>query len=174
LPLTVAFKNKDGRELIKFRTDTPIDGNPDFKPATRPLRDPKISTSAEQAYVEGLAFDKKSKEREARSAYEEALKRDPGFAPAHIALGLSYYRSGEYEQAVAHLNQALRRNQDAGDAHYYLALAERALGRNAAAAEHLIWTVRAGHRESVSRYVLGRWRWRMVTRRKHSRISPNL
>jgi tetratricopeptide (TPR) repeat protein len=154
-PLTVTFKSKEGRELIKYRTDTPIDGNPDFKPATRPIPDPKISTSAEQAYIEGVAFDKKSKEREARASYKEALKRDPGFAPAHIALGLSYYRSGENDRAAAHLTQALRRNKDAGDAHYYLALVERAQGRNAEAAEQLIWAVRAGHRESVSRYVLG-------------------
>ena len=154
-PLTVTFKSKDGRVLIKYRTDTPIDGNRDFKPATRPIPDPKISTSAEQAYVEGAAFDKKSKEREARAAYEEALKRDQGFAPAHITLGLSYYRSGEYEKAASYLNQALKRNKDAADAHYYLALVERAQGRTAEAAEHLIWTVRSGHRESVSRYVLG-------------------
>src|SRR5258705_2547398 len=154
-PLTVTFKSKDGRELIKYRTDTPIDGNPDFKPATRPIADVKISNSAEQAYVEGLAFDKKSKEREARGAYEEALKRDPGFAPAHVALGLSYYRSGEYDTAATHLNRSLTRNKDAGDSHDYLALVERAAGRNAEAVEHLIWTVRSGHREPVSRYVLG-------------------
>lgn len=154
-PLTVTFKTKEGRELIKYRTDTPIDGNPDFKPAARPIPDPQIPTSAEQAYVEGLAFDKKSKEPEARAAYDEALKRDPGFAPAHIALGLSYYRSGEFDKAAAHLNQALRRNKDSGDAYYYLALVERAQGRNAEAVEHLIWTVRSGYRESVSRYVLG-------------------
>src|SRR5256885_11390833 len=154
-PIIVVFKSKDGRELIKYRTDTPIDGNADFKPATRPIPDPKISTSAEQVYVEGLAFDKKSKDREARDSYEEALKRDSGFAPAHIALGLSYYRSGEYEKAATHLNQALARNKDAADAHYYLALVDRAQGRTAEAAEHLILTVRSGHRESVSRYVLG-------------------
>ena len=154
-PLTITFKSKEGRELIKYRTDMPIDGNHDFKPATRPISDPKLSTSAEQAYTEGVAFDKKSKDREARDSYEEALKRDSGFAPAHIALGLSYYRSGEYEKAATHLNQALRRNQDAGDAHYYLGLVERAQGRSAEATEHLIWTVRSGHRESVSRYVLG-------------------
>jgi tetratricopeptide (TPR) repeat protein len=154
-PLTVSFKSEDGRELIKYRTDTPIDGNPDFKPATRPVPDPKVSASAEQAYVEGLAFDKKSKEHESRAAYEEALKRDPGFAPAHIALGLSYYRSGEYEMAASHLTQALRRNKDAGDAYYYLALVRRAQGHNVEAAEHLMWAVRSGHRESVARYVLG-------------------
>jgi tetratricopeptide (TPR) repeat protein len=154
-PLTVTLKSKDGRQLVKYRTDTPVDGNSEFKPATRPIPDPRNPASAEQAYVEGVAFDKKSKEREARAAYGEALKRDPGFAPAHIALGLSYYRSGEYTRAADHLNQALRRNKDAGDAHYYLALVERALGHDADAVEHLMWTVRSGYRESVSRYVLG-------------------
>ena len=154
-PLTVSFKSKDGRQIIRYRTDTPIDANPDFKPATRPVPDPRVATSAEQAYVEGLAFDKKSKEHEARESYEEALRRDPGFAPAHIALGLSYYRSGEYEKAAAYLTQALSRNKDAGDAHYYLALVRRAQGHNADATDHLIWAVRSGHRESVSRYVLG-------------------
>lgn len=154
-PLTIAFKSKDGRELISYRTDLPVDANPDFKKAARPIPDPKVPTSAEQAYVEALAFDKKSKERDARAAYSEALKRDPGFAPAHIALGLSYYRSGEYEKAADHLTQALRRNPDAGDAHYYLALVRRAQGQTGEAADHLIWAVRAGHREAVARYVLG-------------------
>ena len=154
-PMTISFKNKQGRVLIKYRTDMPIDGNPAFKPATRPIPDPVIGNSAEQAYVEGLAFDKKSKERELRVAYEESLKRDPGFAPAHIALGLSYYRSGEYDKAEKHFIEALRRNKDAGDAHYYLALAQRAQGRSEEATENLIWTVRAGYLESVSRYVLG-------------------
>jgi tetratricopeptide (TPR) repeat protein len=154
-PLTISFKSKDGRELIRYRTDTLIDGNPDFKKATRPIPDPKVPASAEQAYVEGVAFDKKSKEREARAAYLEALKRDPGFAPAHIALGLSFYRSGEYEKAADHLQQALRRNPDAGDAHYYLALVRRAQGQAGEASDHLLWAVRSGHREALARYVLG-------------------
>ena len=153
--LTIAVRDREGHELIRYRTDTLIDANPDFRPATRPIPDPKISTSAEQACIEGVAFDKKSREREARAAYEEALKRDPGFAPAHIALGLSYYRSGEYEKAAGHLEKALQRNKDAGDAHYYLALVLRAQGKTGEAEDHLIWTVRAGHMESVSRYVLG-------------------
>lgn len=153
--LTVSFRSKEGRELIRYQTNSPPDGNPDFTPATRPIPDPKVSTSAEQAYVEGLAFDKKSKERDARAAYSEALKRDPGFAPAHIALGLSYYRSGENITAANHLTQALTRNKDAADAHYYLALVRRAQGQNAEAADHLVWAVRGGYRESLARYVLG-------------------
>jgi tetratricopeptide (TPR) repeat protein len=154
-PLTVTFKSNDGRELIRYNNLMPPDGNPNFKPATRPIPDPKAPTSAEQAYVEGLAFDKKSKEREARAAYAEALKRDSGFALAHVALGLSYYRSGEYFKAARHLAEALRRNADAGDAHYYLGLVRRAQGQRDDAREHLMWAVRSGHRESVARYVLG-------------------
>jgi tetratricopeptide (TPR) repeat protein len=154
-PLDLILKSHDGRVLLHYRTDSPVDNNPDFKPATRPIPDPKNSTSAEQSYVEGLAFDKKSKEREARAAYAEALKRDPGFAPAHIALGLSFYRSGEYEAARKHLETALVRNKDAGDAHYYLALVQRALGQTSEAEDHLLWLVRAGYRESLARYVLG-------------------
>ncbi|HEX6626198.1 MAG TPA: tetratricopeptide repeat protein [Pyrinomonadaceae bacterium] len=154
-PLVVTLRAKDGRQLLRYSTDAPADGNADFKPATRPRPDPKAPASAEQAYVEGLAADKKSNERVARAAFQEALKRDAGFAPAHTALGLSYYRSGEYERATGHLEAALRRNKDAGDAHYYLGLVRRAEGRSVEASEHLMWAVRAGHRESVARYVLG-------------------
>jgi tetratricopeptide (TPR) repeat protein len=154
-PTELTLKSKDGRVLLRYRTDSPVDNNPDFKAATRPIPDPPNPTSAEQSYVAGLALDKKSKEREARDAYTEALKRDPGFAPAHIALGLSFYRSGEYESAGRHLEAALVRNKDAGDAHYYLALVRRELGQTSEAEDHLLWLVRSGYRESVARYVLG-------------------
>ena len=154
-PIVLTLKSKDGRTLIRYQTDSPVDNNPDFKPATRPIPDVKNSASAEQSYVEGLAFDKKSKEREAREAYIEALRRDPGFAPAHIALGLSFYRSGEYETAANHLEAALTRNKDAGDAHYLLALVRRAMGQTSEAEDHLIWLVRSGYRESLARYILG-------------------
>ena len=154
-PLEITLTSKDGRVLLHYRTDSPADNNPDFKPATRPIADLKNPASAEQSYVEGLAFDKKSKEREARGAYFEALKRDPGFAPAHIALGLSFYRSGEYGTAAQHLESALVRNKDAADAHYYLALVQRARGQYAEAEDHLLWLVRSGYRESLARYVLG-------------------
>ena len=154
-PLTVRLTSKSGKELIRYRTDTPIDGNPDFKPATPPDADPPVANSAEQAYVAGLGADKKSMESAARAAYRRALDRDPGFAPAHIALGLSYYRTGEYDKAATHLTAALRRNPDAGDAHYYLGLVLRAQGKHGAAAGQLFWAVRSGYREAAARHVLG-------------------
>ncbi len=152
--IVVRIRAKDGRELVHYYTDSPPDGNPDFKPATRPMPDP-APASAERAYLAGLAADKKSDELAARAAYYEVLKLDPGYAPAHTALGLSFYRSGEYDRAAEHLESALRRNRDEGDAHYYLALVRRAQQRVGEAIEQLMWCVRAGRRESVARYLLG-------------------
>jgi tetratricopeptide (TPR) repeat protein len=152
--IVVRIRAKDGRELVHYYTDSPPDGNSDFKPATRPTPDP-APASAERLYLTGLAADKKSDDLAARAAYNEALKLDPGFAPAQTALGLSFYRSGEYDRAAEHLEVALRRNRDDGDAHYYLALVRRAQDRVGEAIEQLMWCVRAGYRESVARYVLG-------------------
>jgi tetratricopeptide (TPR) repeat protein len=154
-PITVRLADGSGRELVQYRTDTPLDGNPEWHPATRPVSDPAVPGSAEQAYVQGLAADKKSDETAARAAYMEALRHDPGFAPAHVALGLSFYRSGEYDKAADHLTAALHRNRDDGDAHYYLALTRRAQQQYLAAKDELLWAVRSGYRESAARCVLG-------------------
>ncbi len=154
-PVFVTLKSKEGREIIAYRSDTPLDGNPDFKPARRPEGDARAASSAEQAYIDGLAADKKSNEPAARTAYQEALKRDPGFSPALAALGLSYYRCGENETAEKYLTAALARNPSSADAHYYLGLVLRAQGRKAEAADHLFFNVRSGGREIEARHVLG-------------------
>lgn len=153
-PFRFTITTQEGRELLRYRTDTPVDGNPQFVPATRPVGEPDAN-SAEQAYLKGVAADKKSNQRAARAAYEEALRRDANFSPARTALGLSYYRSGEHERAAAHLLEALRRDPDSGDAHYYLALVRRAEGKSREAREHLTWCVRQGQHEQIARYVLG-------------------
>ena len=155
MAVVVRVRAKDGRELVHYYTNNADpDGNGEFKPATRPIAD-NTPPSAEKAYLEALAADKKSNELAARAAYNEALKLDPGYALAHIQLGLSFYRTGEYDRAAEHLEAALKRNRDAGDAHYYLALVRRAQNRISEAIEQLMWCVRSGHRESVARYVLG-------------------
>ncbi len=155
MTIVVRIRDKGGRELVHYYTSSPPDGNPDFKPATRPKPKDAGNVSAESAYLAGVAADKKSDEPRARAAYREALKLDPGYARAHIALGLSYYRTGEYVQAAEHLEAALDRNRDSGDAHYYLALVRRAQDRVGEAIEHLNWCVRSGHQESMARYLLG-------------------
>lgn len=154
-PVTVVVTSREGRELLRYRTDTPVDGNQDFRPASRPLRDPEVATSAEQAYVGGTAAEKASDERAARAAYQEALRRDPGFVPAHVALGASFYRSGEYEKAAEHLSAALLRDPDSAEARFALGLVRRAQGRGRDAVDQLTWVVRRGFREATARFVLG-------------------
>jgi tetratricopeptide (TPR) repeat protein len=95
---------------------------------------------------------RRAKSATPRSLYE-ALRRDPGFAPAHIALGLSFYRSGEYETAANHLERA-HSKQRRGDAHYYRPCSTR-FGSDSEAEDHLLWLVRSGYRESLAQYILG-------------------
>src|SRR5262245_31009119 len=47
-PVELTLKSNDGRVLLHYQTDSPVDNNRDFKPATRPIPDPKNVTSAEQ------------------------------------------------------------------------------------------------------------------------------
>jgi len=154
-PVTVRVMSPEGWEIISYRTDMPVDGNPDFKPAERPVLDPEVAASAERTYLRGLAFDKKSDERNARAAYEESLKYDPGYSAARLALGISFYRSGQYETAAEHLTAALRRNMDSAEAHYYLGLVKRSQGQTGEAVDHLTWVARSGGYESLARYQLG-------------------
>ncbi|HEY3131835.1 MAG TPA: DUF5107 domain-containing protein [Acidobacteriota bacterium] len=154
-PLTVTVTSKDGRQLINYRSDLPVDGNPDFKPARRPVPDKPVTGSAEQAYFGGLLADKESREVAAHEAYQQALESDPGFAPAHLALGLSFYRSGLFDEAEKHLKAALMRNRYLAEAHYYLGLVCRAQKRDIEAVDHLLRAAQAGHRESTAYYLLG-------------------
>ena len=149
--ISVTVKSNDGRVILSWRSDTPIDGNPDFKPASKPQPEGILAGSAEQAWREGVAADKTSGVESARAAWREALRRDPAYSPALISLGLSYYRSGQYEEALEPLESALRRNKDSAEAHYISALALRALGRTRAAADHLIYLVRSGSYEASAR-----------------------
>ena len=151
----VRVASQAGEEVIRYRTDTPLDGNAEFRAAVRPETDPKVEHSAEQLYLEGRSADKKSLEEPTRKAYAGALERDPGYAPALVGLGLSYYRSGEYAKAEEYLQRALRRNPDAAEAHYYLGLVKRAQRQWAAAEDQFVWAVRAGYREAAARYELG-------------------
>jgi tetratricopeptide (TPR) repeat protein len=154
-PIAVNLITREGREILSWRTDLPIDGNSDFQPARRPVLDPAVASSPEQAWRDGMAADKKSNDVSARTAWREALKRDPGFTPALVSLGLSFYRTGEYEEAWKQVSSALRRDKDATGADYCAALVLRALGRDREATDHLFRMVRAGRDESLARYLLG-------------------
>jgi tetratricopeptide (TPR) repeat protein len=154
-PVTVTLTARDGRRLLRYSSDTLPDANPEFRPKERPVAEAPVATSPDQPYQAGLTAEAEGRYPESRPLFEEALRRDPNFAPAHVMLGLAFYRSGEYDRAAEHLEQALKRDRFAYDAHYYLGLARRAQGRPVEAAGHFAMAARAGQFEGVSHYVLG-------------------
>jgi tetratricopeptide (TPR) repeat protein len=154
-PVTLRLKSADGWDILTYQTDTPVDGNQEFRPAERPAPDPEVAASTEKAYLNGVSSDKKSDDQSARASYLEALKIDQGYSPAQVALGLLCYRNGQYDAADAHLAAALRRNPDSAEGHYYLGLVRKARGLIRDAADNLTWVARSGRMESLARYNLG-------------------
>ena len=65
------------------------------------------------AYDLGLVFAREGKYREARAAYENAVARDPGFAPGQFELGRELERAGDVMGAVEHHAAAALLKRDA-------------------------------------------------------------
>ena len=96
---------------------------------------PKDVKSSEDLYLAGMRLEQfYSPAAEPEPYYEEALRRDPGDARAHTALGIRLLRRGLYEDAAKHLEEAVARvtkNYTAprdAEALYYLGVARIGLG----------------------------------------------
>ncbi len=149
-PLVVRLAAANRTELLRYRSDEPVDGNPNLAPAEPhrdPPRDPK---TADEAFAGAVAADKSSRELDARARYELALKLDPKHEPARTALGLSYYRTGELDKAAGQLKAV-----ETPEARYYLALVRRAQGDATGAAQQLAACLKEGWRPALVRYELG-------------------
>ncbi len=116
---TAAVKGAVGAEIIRFRSDAPIDGNERFAGV------PAVKKATPTVFEQGQAFDVESHDAKARESWREAIRLNPSFAPPHLSLGISYYRSGELQEAESHLREALRLRPDLDDAKYYLVLVLR-------------------------------------------------
>ncbi len=81
----------------------------------------KIS-AAESAAVRGDFHLQNRREAEARALLEEALRLDPGLAPAHESLGFLLYQRGEKEEAADQFAEAVKLDSRSYLAHYYNAL----------------------------------------------------
>jgi tetratricopeptide (TPR) repeat protein len=121
-PFVVVAKTAEGSQIIRYRSDQPTDGNERFTGIPAAEKAVAGIASAEQAYEEGQKLDNESHDAEAREKWETALRLNPRYAPAHLSLGISLYRTGEYRMAESHLREALAIAPDMEGARYYLGL----------------------------------------------------
>jgi tetratricopeptide (TPR) repeat protein len=138
LDLRASLVAADGRELVSYQPREP-EKTP-MPPAVVPPGAPSEMKSVEELVLAGRRLEQfYSPAAEPEPYYEEALKRDPGDARAHTALGIRLLRRGLYEDAARHLEAAVARvtrNYTAprdAESLYYLGVARAALGDDAAA-----------------------------------------
>lgn len=90
-------------------------------------------------YCLGMSYardpDSGSIER-AGSAFDEALRRDPGYVPALLQVGLLFQRHGRPREAARHFLDAIDRAPMDSEPHLHLAAALSALGETAEAHRH--------------------------------------
>ena len=96
---------------------------------------PEDEKTTEELYLDGEFYAKELNIYHARLYFEKALKRDPGYSPAHCELGILAYQQGLWAQAVLHFDSALARNLNYNKARYYRGLARKMQGDNKHAEE---------------------------------------
>ncbi|MFC1483603.1 DUF5107 domain-containing protein [Candidatus Neomarinimicrobiota bacterium] len=126
--------DKQGNELISYSPEIseelPL---PEPAPVYSP---PQSITSVDELWQIGdLKSKYKSPERRAGfdDYFKEALRRDPGHAPAHMSLAERDIKRADYDSALRHLNAAGQRSTDNGTVFYLKAVAKEALGEYDAA-----------------------------------------
>lgn len=124
-----------GAEILAY-SPAKRDCKPVPAAATEPPA-PEAIPSNDELHLTGLHLDQyRHATRDPEPYWREALRRDPGDARCHTALGIRHLKRGELELAEAHLRKAIARltmrnaNPATGDAHYHLGLVLGHLGRD--------------------------------------------
>src|SRR5205823_3371905 len=84
--LSLKLSDSQGREIIRFASAEPRDGNP--RPPAIPTEMPPRVTAknVEEIYLEGINLEKEGEDVKARETYVKALAVDPGHSRSHVAL----------------------------------------------------------------------------------------
>jgi len=127
--LELTLFDRDGNVLLVYRPIDPRTLTRDRAVATEPAAASEITTS-DELYFTGEHLDQYRHSTRAPEPYwEEALRRDPGDARCHTALGRRALRRGEFATATEHFEQAIQRltsrhpNPVTGEAHYWAGVA---------------------------------------------------
>ncbi len=133
--LKVSVNDQAGQRILFCETTTLSRGEVP-PPATEPSSPAEISSN-DELYLTGLHLSQyRHATRSPEPYWEEALRRDPGDARCHTALGIYRLRRGEFTLAESHLRSAIARltarnaNPADGEAHYHLGLTLRHIGRD--------------------------------------------
>jgi tetratricopeptide (TPR) repeat protein len=116
---------------------------------------PLETLTAEEAFQKGLGQEKFGQLDEAGIAYQVALSKDGGFAPAHLQLGLMALDRVENTRAIEHFEAVLKRDPANSDAHYYLAVAHMELGNLSQARLHYYRLLPSSEKFKLRDYGLG-------------------
>ena len=135
--LTLRVLTRDGHELIVHSPEK-IVATPPPPAATEPPS-PASVKSNDELFLTGQHLEQYRHATRAPETYwREALRRDPGDARCHLALGRWHLRRGEFSPAETHLRASIARltsrnpNPADGEAHYQLGrtLAFQSLGES--------------------------------------------
>ncbi|MFV1966936.1 MAG: DUF5107 domain-containing protein [Pirellulaceae bacterium] len=146
----LALSDDRGRRIITYETDRKPLPSPDLEPQFPPSQ----SGSAEEVFLAGYYALKHWKPAGARQLFEEALKKDPGFAPALRMLAILHYQAGDFEKAYGLSRNVLARNEDDHTARYYSALCRIKLGIDERTKDDLHLIGRRAAYRHVAPYVL--------------------
>lgn len=127
--LELLLADATGKTLLGYRPIDPDTLTRDRPLATEPPAPAAIST-ADELYFTGEHLEQNRHSTRAPEPYwQEALRRDPGDARCHTALGRRALRRGEFALATEHLERAIQRltfrhpNPVSGEAHYLAGVA---------------------------------------------------
>ncbi len=154
--LRIAVFDADGRELLAWQPEPPIEREPPA-PATEPPAPEQIE-SIEELYLTGLHLEQyRHATRSSEAYWREGLRREPEDARTNNAMGLAMLRKGLFAEAEQHFTRAVRRltfrnaNPYDGEPFYNLGLARFYQGKYAdayAAFHKAVWNyawAAAGH-----------------------------
>ena len=93
-------------------------------PPKTPLQNPTHETSiaASSDYNKGYAQYSKGNQPKAREEFQKALRKDPNYYPAFLAIGYTYLAENDLDSAERYIRGALDKNPDYIQAHYALAV----------------------------------------------------
>jgi tetratricopeptide (TPR) repeat protein len=132
--LLAEFRDSSGSLVLAFRPANSGATVPERSVATEPPAPDEIPSN-DELFLIGEHLDQYRHPTRAPEPYwEAALRRDPGDARCHTALGKRALQRGEFTKARAHFEAAVTRltrrhpNPVTGEAHYHLGLVLRFLG----------------------------------------------